>query len=50
MTVRFGACVLDREKRELRRGGDAVHLTPKAFELLSLVSMCEVQDQPPESP
>jgi DNA-binding winged helix-turn-helix (wHTH) protein len=34
MTVRFGACVLDRERRELRRRGEAVHLSPKAFELL----------------
>jgi DNA-binding winged helix-turn-helix (wHTH) protein len=34
MSVRFGACVLDRERRELRRGGEAVPLSPKAFELL----------------
>lgn len=34
MTVRFGACVLDPEARELRRGGELVHLSPKAFELL----------------
>jgi DNA-binding winged helix-turn-helix (wHTH) protein len=34
MTVRFGACVLDRERREVRRDGEAVHLSPKAFELL----------------
>jgi DNA-binding winged helix-turn-helix (wHTH) protein len=34
VTVRFGACVLDAERRELRRGGEAVHLSPKAFELL----------------
>ncbi|PYQ49131.1 MAG: hypothetical protein DMF78_19170 [Acidobacteria bacterium] len=44
MTVRFGACVLDREKRELRRGGDAVHLTPKAFELL--VALLESRPRP----
>jgi DNA-binding winged helix-turn-helix (wHTH) protein len=34
VTVRFGACVLDPERRELRRAGDVVHLSPKAFELL----------------
>ncbi len=34
MTIRFGACVLDPERRELRRGGEAVHLAPKALELL----------------
>ena len=34
VTVRFGACVLDAERRELRRGGEPVHLSPKAFELL----------------
>jgi DNA-binding winged helix-turn-helix (wHTH) protein len=30
----FGECVLDTGTRELRRGGERVHLTPKAFELL----------------
>jgi DNA-binding winged helix-turn-helix (wHTH) protein len=34
VTIRFGACVLDPERRELRRGGEAVHLAPKALELL----------------
>jgi DNA-binding winged helix-turn-helix (wHTH) protein len=34
MTVRFGACVLDHERRELRRGGEVVHVSPKAFALL----------------
>ncbi len=34
MRLLFGLCVLDAETRELRRGGDLVHLTPKAFELL----------------
>jgi DNA-binding winged helix-turn-helix (wHTH) protein len=34
MRLLFGLCVLDTETRELRRGGDRVHLTPKAFELL----------------
>jgi DNA-binding winged helix-turn-helix (wHTH) protein len=34
MAVRFGACVLEPERRELRRGGEPVHLSPKAFELL----------------
>ncbi len=40
MTVRFGACVLDRERREIRRGGEAVHLSPKAFELLIALLEC----------
>ena len=30
----FGECVLDTETRQLLRAGEAVHLTPKAFELL----------------
>jgi DNA-binding winged helix-turn-helix (wHTH) protein len=34
VTVRFGACVLDADRRELRRSGEPVHLSPKAFELL----------------
>lgn len=37
MRVRFGECVFDREARELRRAGDAVALSPKAFDLLSLL-------------
>jgi DNA-binding winged helix-turn-helix (wHTH) protein len=35
--LRFGPFLLDLETRELRRGVDVVHLTPKAFELLSLL-------------
>jgi DNA-binding winged helix-turn-helix (wHTH) protein len=37
MNVRFGVFVLDRGRRELRRGEDAVALTPKAFQLLDLL-------------
>src|SRR5687768_10607793 len=37
MPTRFGPYVLDPERRELRRGRDAVHLTAKAFELLALL-------------
>jgi DNA-binding winged helix-turn-helix (wHTH) protein len=37
MRVRFGACVLDSETRELLVGGKAVHLTPKAFDLLAIL-------------
>ena len=33
--VSFGLFVLDGGTRELRRGQEAVHLTPKAFDLLS---------------
>jgi len=32
--VAFGPFVLDGGTRELRRGGERIHLTPKAFELL----------------
>lgn len=34
MRFRFGDCVLDSETRELRVHGEAVHISPKAFELL----------------
>ncbi|HEY6547570.1 MAG TPA: FHA domain-containing protein [Vicinamibacteria bacterium] len=34
MRLSFGSCVLDSETRELRREGEPVHLTPKAFDLL----------------
>jgi len=37
MRVRFGAFVLDLEARELLRGDAAVPLSPKAFDLLSLL-------------
>ncbi len=37
MLLRFGECVLDAEARELRRGGSLVPLSPKAFQLLSLL-------------
>jgi DNA-binding winged helix-turn-helix (wHTH) protein len=34
MQIRFGSFVLDSDTRELRRGRRAVHVSPKAFELL----------------
>jgi len=37
MRVHFGTFVLDPETRELRRGGVAVSLSPKAYDLLSLL-------------
>jgi DNA-binding winged helix-turn-helix (wHTH) protein len=37
MRVRFGPYILDSESRELLRGDDMVHLSPKAFELLSIL-------------
>jgi DNA-binding winged helix-turn-helix (wHTH) protein len=37
MRVRFGECVLDSETRELLVGGEMVHLTPKAFDLLAIL-------------
>ena len=36
-TVRFGECELDLARRELRRGGEPRHLTPRAFALLELL-------------
>ena len=35
--VRFGAFCLDLPRRQLVRGAEAVHLTPKAFDLLALL-------------
>ena len=37
MRVSFGPYVLDPESRQLLRGGDVVHLSPKAFELLIIL-------------
>jgi TolB-like protein/Tfp pilus assembly protein PilF len=37
MKIRFGECVLDTDGRALLRGGQPVHVTPKAFQLLSLL-------------
>ncbi len=34
MKVRFGQCLLDADTRQLVRDADAVHLSPKAYELL----------------
>lgn len=42
MQVRFGTFVLDHETRELLNAGHPVPLTPKAFELLSIL----VADRP----
>jgi DNA-binding winged helix-turn-helix (wHTH) protein len=37
MRVRFGECVLDSETRQLSIRGEAVHLSPKAFQFLELL-------------
>jgi len=37
MQIRFGDFVLDTDTRELTRGSRAVHLSPKAFQLLSVL-------------
>ena len=34
MAIAFGECVLDPEARQLTRGGSAIALSPRAFELL----------------
>jgi DNA-binding winged helix-turn-helix (wHTH) protein len=36
--VRFGAFTLDDARRALLRGDTAIHLTPKAFDLLALLA------------
>ena len=38
MRLLFGVFVLDPETRQLFRGGEPVHLTPKAFDLLLLLA------------
>lgn len=38
MKMRFGECELDTDERLLLRGGRPVHLTPKAFQLLSFLA------------
>jgi DNA-binding winged helix-turn-helix (wHTH) protein len=37
MRIRFGECTFDAVRRELKRGENAAHLSPKAFELLRLL-------------
>lgn len=37
MRVAFGECMFDSDTRELFRGGEAVHISPKAFRLLELL-------------
>jgi DNA-binding winged helix-turn-helix (wHTH) protein len=40
VSIRFGECTLDTAARQLHRKGTAVHLSPKAFELLRLLIEC----------
>jgi hypothetical protein len=37
LKARLGECEVDLGRRELRRAGETVHLTPKAFQLLELL-------------
>jgi DNA-binding winged helix-turn-helix (wHTH) protein len=37
MKIRFGDCVLDSDTRQLSVRGEAVHLSPKAFQFLELL-------------
>jgi len=37
LRLRFGDCVFDSATREVRRGGERVDLSPKAFQLLELL-------------
>jgi DNA-binding winged helix-turn-helix (wHTH) protein len=53
LRTQFGDCVFDSDTRELRRGGEPVHVEPKAFRLLEILlaarpkalSKDELQDQ-----
>jgi len=53
MRFRFGECVLNEQSREILRAGEPVRVTPKAFELLTLllrerpraVPKSEIQDR-----
>jgi DNA-binding winged helix-turn-helix (wHTH) protein len=38
MRLRFGDCVLDTDRRELARAGNAIALSPKAFRLLEVLA------------
>jgi DNA-binding winged helix-turn-helix (wHTH) protein len=40
MRVRFSEFVLDLASRQVRRGSDAIHLSPKAFQLLAELVAC----------
>jgi DNA-binding winged helix-turn-helix (wHTH) protein len=37
MRIRFGECTFDSVRREVRRGAEEIHLSPKAFELLRVL-------------
>ncbi|MEP6995620.1 MAG: FHA domain-containing protein [Acidobacteriota bacterium] len=37
MRIQFGQCTFDAVRRQVRRGGVVVHLSPKGFELLRLL-------------
>jgi len=37
MRISFGDCELDLDRRQLVRGNEEVHITPKAYELLALL-------------
>jgi hypothetical protein len=38
MRIRFGECTFDSVRREIRRGAEEVHLSPKGFELLCVLA------------
>src|SRR3977135_3747216 len=37
MRIRFGECTFDSVRREVRRGAEEIHLSPKGFELLRVL-------------
>jgi hypothetical protein len=48
--VLFGDCVFDTETRELTRLGQPVHISPKAFRLLELLSRSAARRKRSDSP
>jgi DNA-binding winged helix-turn-helix (wHTH) protein len=42
MPVQFSEFTLDESRREVLRGGESIHLSPKAFQLLSIL----IQERP----
>jgi DNA-binding winged helix-turn-helix (wHTH) protein len=40
MRIQIGECTFDSLRREVHRGGEPVHLSPKAFELLGVLLEC----------
>ena len=48
MTVSFGDLTLDTDTRQIRRGAVEVHISPKAFELLT--ALIDARPAPSQRP